>query len=212
MLDPVDNTIIREWNDADVVTIEDIINCAAQVYRNVIPPDCWHDPYMSRSELTAEIASGVKFWGCQNAIGLVGIMGLQKVRDATLIRHAYVRPEHQHQGVGGALLSTLARQVSGRLLVGTWAAANWAICFYERHGFCVVSEEEKDQLLRTYWTIPIRQRETSVVLVAAESNSQPGEQKPVTAEFSQALWADSINSTIEHAAARALWSWSHSGS
>ena len=166
MLSPVDdNAIIRECNHADIATIEAIINRAAQVYRKVIPLDCWHEPYMSRSELIAEIASGVKFWGSQQSDVLIGIMGLQKVSDASLIRHAYVRPEHQHQGVGAALLNTLSRRVSGRLLVGTWAAANWAIRFYERHGFCLVSEEEKDQLLTTYWTIPERQRQTSVVLV-----------------------------------------------
>lgn len=159
------NTIIRKCNDADIVTIEAIINEAAQVYRNVIPPDCWHEPYMKRSELMAEIADGVKFWGYEQSTRLIGIMGLQKVGDARLIRHAYVRPDHQHRGVGSALLTTLGSQVTGRLLVGTWATASWAIRFYEQHGFCLVSEEEKEQLISTYWSIPLRQRQTSVVLV-----------------------------------------------
>ena len=165
MFAALDNTAIRECNETDIAAIEAIINLAAEAYRNVIPADCWHEPYMSRLELVAEIASGVKFWGYQQSIGLVGIMGLQKAGDASLIRHAYVRPEYQHQGIGRALLRTLAGQATGRLLVGTWAAAHWAICFYERHGFCLVSEEEKDRLLATYWTIPLRQRQTSVVLV-----------------------------------------------
>ena len=161
----LDNTaIIRPCDDADVKTIEAIINEAAQVYRNVIPPDCWHEPYMQRSELMDEIADGVRFWGCQQSTGLVGIMGLQKVDDASLIRHAYVRPNRQHRGVGGALLTTLGSQVTGRLLVGTWAAAIWAIRFYERHGFRLVSEDEKEQLLGKYWTLRLRQRQTSVVL------------------------------------------------
>jgi N-acetylglutamate synthase-like GNAT family acetyltransferase len=96
---------------------------------------------------------------------LVGVMGLQKVRDATLIRHVYVRPAYQGRGIGGALLATLAGQISGPLLVGTWAAAEWAIHFYARHGFRQVSVLEKERLLQTYWSVPLRQQESSVVLV-----------------------------------------------
>lgn len=119
---------------------------------------------MPRPELVAGISAGVEFWGHEESGVLVGVMGLQQVRDVTLIRHAYVRPSHQSRGVGGALLAHLAGQIAGPLLVGTWASAQWAIRFYERHGFRLVSTEEKDRLLSTYWKIPSRQRQTSVVL------------------------------------------------
>lgn len=159
--------MIRRCTDADFSAIEAIINEAAQAYRGAIPADCWHEPYMTGTGLIAEIAAGVDFWGWDESGTLIGIMGLQKVRDANLIRHAYVRSAHQGRGVGGALLTTLASQVMGPLLVGTWAAAEWAIRFYGRHGFRLVSTEEKDRLLSTYWSIPLRQQETSVVLVYA---------------------------------------------
>jgi GNAT superfamily N-acetyltransferase len=156
--------MIRRCTEEDVPTIDAIINEAAHAYRGVIPADCWHEPYMKRSDLVAEIAAGVEFWGCDDGRVLAGVMGLQHVRDVTLIRHAYVRPSHQSRGVGGALLARLAEQTTGPLLVGTWAAAEWAIRFYERHGFRLVGREEKDGLLSAYWTISPRQRETSVVL------------------------------------------------
>jgi GNAT superfamily N-acetyltransferase len=159
--------MIRRCTDDDIPAIDTIVNEAAHVYRGVIPPDCWHEPYMKRSELVAEIAAGVEFWGWDDAGALVGVMGLQNVRDVTLIRHAYVRPSHQSRGVGGALLTQLASQAAGPLLVGTWADAQWAIRFYERHGFRLTGTEEKDRLLSTYWNIPPRQRETSVVLTRA---------------------------------------------
>jgi GNAT superfamily N-acetyltransferase len=119
---------------------------------------------MTRSELVDEIAQGVQFCGWDEAGVLVAVMGLQKVRDVTLIRHAYVRPSHQSRGVGGALLKHFAEQTTTPLLVGTWASAHWAIRFYERHGFNLVGAEERDRLLSTYWDIPLRQRQTSVVL------------------------------------------------
>lgn len=156
--------MIRQCTDADVATIDAIINEAAQAYRGVIPIDCWHEPYMSRADLIAEIGAGVAFYGWDEVGSLVGVMGLQRVRDVTLIRHAYVRPENQGRGIGGALLATLAAQATGPLLVGTWAAAEWAIRFYVRYGFRQVSVSEKDQLLKTYWRISPRQQETSVVL------------------------------------------------
>jgi GNAT superfamily N-acetyltransferase len=155
---------MRPCTDADIPTIVAIINEAAQAYRGVIPPDCWHEPYMSRADLMAEIAAGVSFSGSERSGELVGIMGLQRVRDATLIRHAYVRPAHQGLGVGGVLLTALRGRAMGPVLVGTWAAARWAIRFYERHGFRLVPADEKDQLLETYWNIPQRQRDASVVL------------------------------------------------
>jgi GNAT superfamily N-acetyltransferase len=156
--------MIRPCTDADIAQMDAIINDAAQAYRGVIPADCWHEPYMSRNELESEIASGVQFWGWEEGGVLKGVMGLQIVRDATLIRHAYVRASHQGKGVGGALLDALIVRTDGPLLVGTWAAASWAIRFYERHGFQLAQPEEKDRLLTRYWTISHRQQETSVVL------------------------------------------------
>src|SRR3954468_4936726 len=130
--------MIRRCTDDDLPAIDTIINEAASAYRGVIPADRWHEPYMQRSELLAEIAAGVEFWGWDDGGTLVGVMGVQKVRDATLIRHAYVRPSHQSRGVGGELLAQLAGQTAGPLLVGTWGDAQWAIRFYQRHGFRLV--------------------------------------------------------------------------
>lgn len=156
--------MIRRCTDNDFAAVESIINEAAQAYRGVIPEDCWHEPYMGTEALRAEIEAPVVFWGWDDGGTQVGVMGVQHVRDAVLIRHAYVRPGQQGKGIGATLLSFLAAQVSGKLLVGTWAAATWAIRFYERHGFRLLPPEEKDRLLSTYWSIPSRQRETSVVL------------------------------------------------
>ena len=158
------NSMIRRCSDADVPTIETIINQAAFAYKGSIPPDCWHEPYMSRAELLAEIAAGVQFWGWEDSGSLAGVMGIQQVLDATLIRHAYVQPVYQSRGIGGALLKMLANESNGQLLVGTWTAAEWAIRFYERHGFRLLPTEEKDRLIARYWRISERQRETSVVL------------------------------------------------
>jgi GNAT superfamily N-acetyltransferase len=165
--------MIRACSDTDVPAIEAIVNEAASAYKGVIPSDCWHDPYMSRAELQSEIAAGVSFSGWDEAGELLGVMGLQRVRDVTLIRHAYVRAAHQGRGIGSALLRELCAQASARLLVGTWAAARWAIRFYERHGFHLVPPDEKDRLLRAYWNISARQRETSVVLVYAAPGGAP---------------------------------------
>ena len=156
--------MIRRLHEADRPAILAIVNAAAEAYRSVIPQDRWHEPYMAAAELDAEIASGVEFWGYEAGGELVGVMGIQAVRDVDLIRHAYVAPGDQRRGVGGALLGHLAPRAERRMLVGTWAAAEWAIRFYRRHGFEQVSPEQKDMLLRTYWTIPERQVETSVVL------------------------------------------------
>ena len=160
--------MIRPCGIADLTAIETIINEAAGKYKGVIPADCWHEPYMPRNELMGEIRAGVRFYGFEDAGALIGVMGIQRVDDATLIRHAYVLPTHQSRGVGAALLDALACQSNGRLLVGTWADAEWAIRFYQRRGFGLVQPiEEKDRLLNTYWKISPRQRETSVVLVFA---------------------------------------------
>ncbi len=161
--------MIRPCAAADFPAIEAIINEAAQVYRGTIPADCWHEPYMTASALQSEIAAGVNFWGWEESGNLIGVMGIQHVRDVTLIRHAYVQTAHQGHGIGAKLLAYLADQATGPLLVGTWADAHWAIRFYERHGFRLLSPAEKDKLLPRYWTIPPRQVETSVVLVSARA-------------------------------------------
>ena len=141
-----------------------IINQAALAYKGVIPPDCWQEPYMPEAELRAEIADGVDFWGYEAEARLVAVMGRQDLQDVTLIRHAYVDPGVQRRGLGAGLLAHLLNAIPGPVLVGTWAAAWWAIRFYQKHGFQLVSPDEKDRLLRTYWTISPRQVETSVVL------------------------------------------------
>lgn len=141
-----------------------IINDAAQAYRGVIPADRYREPYMSREHLRHELDAGVVFWGHEEEGRLAGVMGIQDVQDVTLIRHAYVRTAVRGRGIGGKLISHLKTLAKGPLLVGTWAAAVWAIRFYEKHGFRLVSWEEKERLLRKYWDIPERQTETSVVL------------------------------------------------
>jgi GNAT superfamily N-acetyltransferase len=160
--------MIRLCTTTEFETVYEIINDAAQAYQGVIPPDCWHDPYMSRAELQQELESGVVFWGFGVGGELIGVMGIQQVQDVTLIRHAYVRTINRNQGIGGQLLAHLRTLSDRPILIGTWAAAEWAICFYEKHGFRLVSPEEKDRLLKKYWTISDRQIETSVVL--AEQN------------------------------------------
>lgn len=155
---------IRPCRDDERPAILAIVNAAAEAYRGVIPADRWHEPYMDSDELGGEIAAGVEFWGYEADGALIGAMGIQPVRDVDLIRHAYVLPASQRRGVGSALLEHLRDRTERRMLVGTWAAATWAIGFYERHGFELVTPQLKDALLRTYWTIPDRQIETSVVL------------------------------------------------
>ena len=155
---------IRRCSAADREAIFAIVNAAAEAYRGVIPADRWHDPYMPMSELEDEIAAGVEFWGYENDGELVGVMGIQDVGDVDLIRHAYVLPGLQGRGIGGALLTQIMADAERPLLVGTWAAAEWAIRFYERHGFDPVGRERSAELLRAYWDIPERQIETSVVL------------------------------------------------
>lgn len=155
---------IRLCAEADVPAIVEIINDAAEAYRGVIPPDRWHDPYMPEAELRHEIEDGVVFWGCEAGGQLLGVMGLQDVKDVTLVRHAYVRTRARRQGIGGRLMKALYATTGRPTLIGTWAAATWAIDFYKRHGFRPVDRETKDRLLKTYWSIPSRQVDTSVVL------------------------------------------------
>ena len=141
-------TTIRICREDEGAEIASIINAAAEAYRGVIPADRWHEPYMPRNELDREIAAGVVFWGYEENGTLAGVMGLQLVRDVDLIRHAYVLPEKQRCGIGGKLLHHHLRRISTRpMLVGTWAAADWAIQFYMRHGFALVSPARKTALL-----------------------------------------------------------------
>ena len=160
--------MIRRCDDRDFDQIWAIINDGAQAYKGVIPADRWTEPYMSREKLRHEIEDGVTFWGQEAGGELAGVMGLQDVKDVTLIRHAYVRTASRNQGIGGKLLTHLRTITSRPVLIGTWAAAVWAIGFYEKHGFRVVGEQAKNQLLKTYWNIPERQVETSVVLADAQ--------------------------------------------
>ncbi|MCK9376800.1 MAG: GNAT family N-acetyltransferase [Syntrophobacterales bacterium] len=155
---------IRPLRQDEIDQALSIINQAAQAYNGVIPADCWQEPYMPEEELRAEITAGVNFWVYESEGRPVGVMGRQDVLDVTLIRHAYVDPEFQRQGVGSRLLAHLLKEMPGPVLVGTWAAAWWAIRFYEEHGFKLVCQKDKDRLLTTYWNISPRQTETSVVL------------------------------------------------
>jgi len=159
--------MIRACEAGDLHAMFEIINDAAEAYRGIIPADRWHEPYMSGEELLHEMDSGVNFWGYEEGGELLGVMGIQPVRDLTLIRHAYVRTAHRNRGIGGQLLKFLLAATDTPVLIGTWAAATWAIAFYEKYGFRRVTPDEKDRLLRTYWSIPERQVETSVVLADA---------------------------------------------
>jgi GNAT superfamily N-acetyltransferase len=156
--------MIRPCDNNDFESIYSIINDAARAYKGVIPEDRWKEPYMPKEELRHEMDEGVLFWGYDEGGELVGVMGIQHIRDVTLIRHAYVLTARQNQGLGGKLLSELRGQSNRPILIGTWADAVWAIRFYEKHGFRLVSQEEKNRLLQRYWSIPKRQVETSVVL------------------------------------------------
>lgn len=163
-LKPCISVMIRQCNDRDFETICSIINDAAKAYRGVIPEDRCKEPYMPRDELQHEIDDGVLFWGCEENGVLIGVAGIQHVQDVALIRHTYVRTVKQSQGIGGQLLAELRKKTTRPILIGTWADAHWAIRFYEKNGFRLVSAEEKDRLLKKYWSIPDRQVETSVVL------------------------------------------------
>jgi GNAT superfamily N-acetyltransferase len=156
--------MIRPVQASETEALLDIINAGAQAYCGVIPEDCWHEPYMSFRELNSELQAGVSFWGWEDGGGLVGVMGRQDLGEVILIRHAYVHPGWQRRGIGARLLTHLLAGVDRPVLVGTWAAAHWAIGFYAKNGFSLVSHQEKERLLRTYWTISDRQVETSVVL------------------------------------------------
>ena len=156
--------MIRRTASADFDIIWEIVNDGAQAYKGIIPTDRWHEPYMTKEELCSEIDAGVEFWADEEQGLLLGVMGIQQVRDVTLIRHAYTRTAAQKRGIGSQLLAHLHERTARPMLIGTWADALWAIRFYEKHGFRQVSWKEKERLLRIYWSIPERQVETSVVL------------------------------------------------
>lgn len=156
--------LIRKSREADSAAMLAIVNAAAQAYRGVIPADRWHEPYMPRDELEKEIADGVIFWVAEEDARLLGVMGIQDKGEVALVRHAYVTPTLQRKGVGTSLLRHVQGLTGKPVLIGTWAAASWAIEFYQRNGFAVVPNTQKDSLLRRYWSIPARQIETSVVL------------------------------------------------
>jgi N-acetylglutamate synthase-like GNAT family acetyltransferase len=152
----------------DILTI---INEAASVYKGVIPTDRWHEPYMSEDELQTQIEDGVNFWCYFDNGSIAGVMGIQDKPDVTLIRHAYVRTALRNKGIGSKLLNHLSTLTTKPILIGTWTNATWAINFYKKHGFRLVSLDEKERLLRQYWTIPTRQIETSVVLANSKWTS-----------------------------------------
>ena len=161
----VSNKMIRSLLPSDFDAILKVINDAAQAYKGVIPDDRWKEPYMSAVELKEEIEAGVRFFGWVEGGYLLGVAGIQALKDTTLIRHTYVLQGYQRKGTGTRLLEYLLDLAeTPEILVGTWADATWAIPFYEKHGFKLVSSREKNRLLRTYWNIPERQIETSVVL------------------------------------------------
>ncbi|MGD0276980.1 MAG: GNAT family N-acetyltransferase [Syntrophales bacterium] len=159
--------MIRKCMEQDIGVIFEIINDAAQAYKGVIPADRWHEPYMSQEQLKQEIDAGVSFWGFEKDGNLVGVMGIQDKGEVTLIRHSYVRKQSWNRGIGTILLQFLESITDKPILIGTWSDATWAIAFYEKNSYQLVSTEEKNHLLRKFWTIPERQIETSVVLVGS---------------------------------------------
>ena len=158
--------MILKCEQKDFNEIYEIINDAATAYRGIIPADRWHEPYMSEEELKRQITEGVQFWSYRENNKIIGVMGIQFKKDVTLIRHAYIRTTERNKGIGSRLLEHLYKISATPILIGTWADADWAIEFYQKHGFRLLPEEEKNNLLNKYWNIPIRQIETSVVLAS----------------------------------------------
>ncbi len=156
--------MIRKCRSSDFERIYEIINDAAEAYKGAIPSECWKEPYMSRDELKAELDEGIKMWGYEENGILVGVMGIQHRDNVTLIRHAYVSSARQNQGIGGKLLSYLRGLTAEPILIATWSKAAWAIRFYEKHGFRVVSREKGDRMQRKYWSSPEIKIKASVVL------------------------------------------------
>ena len=160
--------MISQCEQNDFNEIYAIINDGASAYKGIIPADRWHDPYMNKEELMKQIEEGVQFWKYYEDEKIMGVMGIQFKKDVTLIRHAYVRTKDRKKGIGSKLLKHLCDLTANPILIGTWADAKWAIEFYQKHGFRLLMENEKNKLLRKYWSIPVRQIETSVVLASAD--------------------------------------------
>jgi len=164
--------MIFKCEQKDFNEIYEIINDGASAYRGVIPADRWHEPYMTEEELRIQMNDGVQFWGYMEDGKIIGVMGIQFKGDVTLIRHAYVRTVKRNKGIGSKLLEYLRSISTTPVLMGTWSDATWAIEFYQKHGFRLLPRKEKDNLLRKYWTIPVRQIETSVVLASSDWQSK----------------------------------------
>jgi N-acetylglutamate synthase-like GNAT family acetyltransferase len=164
--------MIYRCEEKDFREIYEVINDAALAYRGIIPADRWHEPYMNEEELKRQINEGVQFWGYIEDGDIIGVMGIQFKNDVNLIRHAYVRTIKRKKGIGSKLLEHLCTISTAPVLIGTWAEAMWAIEFYQKHGFRILPKEEKNNLLRKYWTIPFRQIETSVVLAGSNWESK----------------------------------------
>lgn len=164
--------MIEKYRPTDFTEIYNIINDSASAYKEVIPSDCWDEPYMSEEELQTQIEQGVEFWCYREADLILGVMGIQDKSDVVLIRHAYVRTMSRSKGIGGKLLTQLIGQTEKPVLIGTWEAAAWAVKFYQNYGFRLLSKQEKDILLGRYWIIPKRQAEASVVLADSKWKSR----------------------------------------
>lgn len=160
-------TRLRACTAADLDAILAVVNDAAQAYKGIIPEDRWHEPYMPLAELRDEVAAGVRFFGFEESGELIGVMGIQDRGEVDLIRHAYVKTRHRNRGIGARLLAHIESLSAKPILIGTWAAADWAIRFYEKHGYRVLPREDTERLLRRYWSVPERQIATSVVLASA---------------------------------------------
>ena len=157
--------MISEYKKTDTSKILYIINNASLRYKGTIPDDCWHEPYMSKQDLIDEFNNGVRIYGYHNNNMLIGVIGIQEVKDVILIRHAYTLTSYQNKGMGSALLKYLLKKnQNSRLLVGTWKKANWAIRFYENFGFVLHGKEKSTLLLKKYWKISSKQIKNSVVL------------------------------------------------
>ena len=157
--------MISEYKKSDSSKILYVINDAAIRYKGIIPNNCWHEPYMSEQELIDEFSDGVRMYGYHHNNKLIGVIGIQEVKDVVLIRHAYTLTSYQCKGTGSALLEYLLKKNQNfRLLVGTWRDATWAIRFYEKFGFILRTKEQSTLLLKKYWKIPSNQIKNSAVL------------------------------------------------